>query len=126
MNKAINYRNKGYEYIKKHNPILAEELQARFVYCNINYSNYSHKYVKYAYGYSIFGINPKCYSKHKFNMSFLSLALPYTPEHEKNNSFWKNLLDYKNFSSKQEQDRYIKRNLVLLFTNENLHYECWI
>lgn len=132
--KAADYRGiLGYRAVFNRNPLLAKELQYRQDMATESYNNdklnlnvipenfrkYANKDEKNFAGFY------KTSFKGQFYLNDLDQYL--TPEYKVKPGFWKTLMDPKNFSSKEEQDRYIQRNLII--TNPELQkkaYNLWL
>lgn len=135
--KAADYRGSlGYRAVFNRNPLLAKELQYRQDMATESYNKgfydklnlnvipeHLRKYVDQDKK-NFAGFYKTSY-KGQFYLNGLCHHL--TPEYKVNEGFWKTLMNPKNFSSKEEQDRYIQRNLII--TNPELQrkaYNLWL
>lgn len=132
--KAADYRGSlGYKAVFNRNPLLAKELQYR-------YDIARNAYLRGFNGKLNQNIIPQHLRKYisddgtnfagfygKYSFSLCTISYYQTPEYKVNEGFWSTLMDSRNFSSKEEQDRYIQKNLII--TNPELQkkaYNLWL
>lgn len=129
--KAADYRGSlGYKAVFNRNPLLAKELQYRYKMASDAYflgrNNKLDKSIipqdlrKYI---NDEGTNFAGFYGKGFTFHLKAITYNLTPEYKVNQGFWKTLMDPRNFSSKEEQDRYIQKNLII--TNPELQKKCY-